>query len=148
VEAAYLGTRTYASIGASRAGLPTSASAHPYQPAGWWATMANGVWRTLMLSACAAAFHPHSTAEGDALLGGRLPTFVHEGRETNGLVYENGEVVHIRGNPIDHTHWETPGRFMTHHKAMKEMLGSVSACSQHRPQRSLAPGRRGCSALY
>ena len=77
------------------------------------------------LLACAAAGSDAAAAGGS--IDGRLPTFVHEGRETNGLVYENGEVKHVRGEPIDHTHWETPGHLMTHHKVLAEMLGGVSA---------------------
>lgn len=90
-----------------------------------------------LLLACAAA--GADAASGS--IEGRLPTFEHEGRKTNGLVYENGEVKHVRGEAIDHTHWETPGHLMTHHKELAELLGGVSASAlcNHVPEPP-APG--------
>ena len=58
---------------------------------------------------------------------GRLPTFTHEGRETNGLrVSDSGEVVHVRGEPVDHKHWETPNRLLTHAKEMAAKIAPFS----------------------
>ena len=54
-------------------------------------------------------------------------TFTHEGRETNGLrVSDSGEVVHVRGEPVDHKHWETPNRLLTHAKEMAAKIAPFS----------------------
>ena len=66
----------------------------------------------------------------------RLPTFTHQGRQTNGLrVSDSGEVVHVRGEPVDHTHWETPNRLLTHAKEMAAKIAPFSEPSRCSPPR-------------